>query len=117
MKAGRGEDGHRTEQKHLSEEDLKNLVMKVNSFFGKTTPSRFVEACSTDARDHFRRLFARLDVGSLTLLTRRAFMVGCGLRCSNRIREASMSHPDRLRDELQNGRSYYRLDGAKIAAP
>lgn len=56
------EEDRRTEQKLFSEEDLKNLVMaNVNSLFGKTTPSRFLEACSTDARDYFSRLFARLD--------------------------------------------------------
>jgi hypothetical protein len=33
----------------------------VNSLFGKTTPKNFLDSCSTEARDYFSRLFARLD--------------------------------------------------------
>ena len=52
----------RTERKLFSEEELKNLVMgNVNSLFGKTTPKHFLDSCSTEARDYFSRLFARLD--------------------------------------------------------
>ncbi len=52
----------RTERKLFSEEELKNLVMgNVNSLFGKTTPKNFLDSCSTEARDYFSRLFARLD--------------------------------------------------------
>jgi hypothetical protein len=56
------EEDRRTERKLFSEEDLKNLVMaNVNSLFGKTTPKHFLDSCSTEARDYFSRLFARLD--------------------------------------------------------
>ena len=54
-------EGRRTERKLFGEEDLKNLAMaNVNSLFGKTTPKHFLDSCSTEARDHFSRLFARL---------------------------------------------------------
>jgi hypothetical protein len=56
------EEDLRTERKLISETDLKNLVMSnVNSLFGKTTPKNFLDACSTEARDYFSRLFAGLD--------------------------------------------------------
>jgi hypothetical protein len=60
------EEDRRQEKKLFSEEDLKNLVMaNVSSLFGKTTPKHFLDACSTEARDYFSRLFAGLDAEGL----------------------------------------------------